>query len=319
MASGMWMTVTEIIIIVIAGIILFVLVIAFLGPIGTADFGSNCYFTFVEYNLINSFFNPLSSLASDFGIHFSAQAVTSPQVQASCLQITNVNAHSTMDFGEQLYGMSASCFHLFTGSNQQTGQEVLSDPNLNNLFNCFTGRIFNYETTAMTNYSDLIKFIDKNYFAPQDPLQISIITNGSNNIAQYPSLSSKIYNNSVFSISYFEFPTLLSEPPGFFSVFGGAQTQLLDCQINFRSACYATTAVGQPFISGSQCSYQNDTVLTTDYPISSLSLPVGSFYSSDNLITGPCAANYTVPFCGVLLNTMIGAQNRVFICVVNGS
>ncbi len=326
MASGMWLTFIEILIISIAGVILFVVVLVFSMSTGALSFGFNCYFAFVEYNLVNSYLEPFTSFISAVGFNYlSPSSASAAQIQSACITESNINAYSTADIATQIYGKAASCFDLFAGNNQQTGNTLLSKGNFNDIFNCYYGKIYNYESGDISNFSNVINYIDKNYYNPNSPLQIVLITNGSGELANYTNTSAHVENGSYYDIVYFRYPgasVSLSFPaPG--AVPNPTLVVSFACPINWASSCYYDSKFAQPNITSSErasvCSYANYSAAATTMPVSSLSNGlIGGFNSLLNTkILGCAPENYTVPFCGILLNTMVNAQNRVFVCITN--
>lgn len=312
MASGMWLTFIEIIIIAIAGVILFMVVIVFSMSTGALNFGFNCYFAFVEYNLVNSYLEPFTSFISGVGFNFlSPSSISAAQIQSACITENNINAYSTSDFGTQIYAKAASCFDLFAGNNQQVGNTLLNKGNFNNIFNCYYGKIYNYESSGISTFSDVINYINKNYYNPNNPIQIVLITNGTGSLSNYTDLTANVKNGSYYDIAYFRYTGASQTIAGLFT------SLQFPCPIQWNDACSHDAKFAQPNITNpSACNYANNTVSASGLPISSLTS--GASISTTNTLISACTPqNYTIPFCGILLNTMVNAQNRVFVCITN--
>ncbi len=302
MESGILLTIVFLILAVIAGIILIVFGISFISAGSALNFGFKCYFAFAEYNVLG-YLNGINTLASTFlaGVPFGTPP-SATGVQTGCAQSSNLNGGSVAQFGQQIYAKAASCYNLFQGSNTGAGQSILNNLNSNGFFQCYSGTVLNSETTQLTNYSDIINYIDTSYPNTGGQLQIVFITNGSNGIADYVRPSAKIFNDSRYVIQYFGF--------------SGSLPNSQNCTLTFSAQCGYVSQYDQPD-AAQGCSYQNESVIQAAYPVSSL---VNSNPNQENPPTNAKieqCGNYNVAFCGILLNSMLIGQNRVFVCITN--
>lgn len=315
MEQGILLVVVSLIVIVIGGVIMVVFTLSFLTSVGAAQFGAKCYFSFVEFNVLNNFLYPAQYFYNLFSGALGQQKTslfTSSQaaaVQGSCIQESNVNGQSTASFGEQLYSKAASCFNLFQGSNANVGQQIIGS--LNNLFECYAGTVLSSETgTGTTTYAELINYINQNYPNKGSPMQIDFITNGTGGAAAYPPLNSKVFNGTRYIIYYLNYP------------FSGTSQQNFptNCSISFGAQCSYTANFGQPTLSSAstQCGYQNMSIAQAIGPISSLSSGNPFGYGSGSNKIGICG-DFLIPFCGRLINAMIASQDRVFVCITNST
>ncbi|MCL4400468.1 hypothetical protein M1316_00625 [Candidatus Parvarchaeota archaeon] len=313
MEQGILLVVVSLIIIVIGGVILVIFSLSFLTSVGAAQFGGKCYFSFVEYNVLNNFLYPAQYLANLFLIENNNAFTTSlsSSVQASCIQQSNVNAQDTSTLGEQLYSKAASCFNLFQGSNANVGQQIITS-GLNNLFECYSGKILTSESPGtQTTYSELINYINQNYPNNGSPIQIVFLTNGSGNAATYPLPNQRIFNGTNYIIYYFNYPfsqTKQSSMPS-------------NCSISFGGQCSYTSSFDQPVLSNpaTQCSYANDTINEAVGPVSSLSSGNPFGYNSNNNNKFGVCGDFLISLCGKLINAMVGTQDRAFVCITNST
>ncbi|MBE5728431.1 hypothetical protein IHE51_01055 [Candidatus Parvarchaeota archaeon] len=300
MSEGIWLVLVKTIVPITLGavVILELVVVPLISSVGALNFGFSCLFSFYEFGLVNNVLNPASSLAN----FLIGTPVMSPipvsSVQSSCLQESNINVNTVSDLGTQVYSKASSCFGLLSGSDYSTGQSLLKSKDANFVFSCYYGKISTSNKNGdISNFSALINYIDKNYYNPQDSLQIAIITNGSDNTAAFPSLNQNITNNSSYSIDMFGYP-------------GGALPS--DCYSDFNSRCNYVSGFDQPSLSSS-CTYplKNNTKVINSLTSSQLDLNSNPPYNS-------CSGNYTISFCGHLLNAMVLSQDRVFVCITLG-
>ena len=307
MEQGVLLVIISLIIIVIGGVVLFVFSMSFATSIGATDFGAKCYFSFVEYNVVDTFLFPVSFLVAPLlGQSYINDPIAASQIQGACTQDSNVNAQDTSSLAEQLYTKAASCFNLFQGSNANTGTSIVSS-GLNQLFECYTGKILNSETGGgITTYNQLIDYIDANYQNTGSPLQITFITNGTGGLANYTSPAGQVLNGSTYVIYYFGYPS------------GGLSGT--DCTLNFNTQCDYVSNFNQPDV-GNACNYDNSTdqkLGAINLPISSLSSPRSLTYDSKDNVIGACG-DFVIAFCGKLLNTMVLSQDRAFVCITNST
>lgn len=209
MSQPLWLEMTEIIALTIAGAVL--VFYAILAPVfsstGAFDFGLSCTFSFYEYGLVNSVLSPSSAIASEF-LHTPVMSIVpASTVQSSCLQSSNINVNTLSGLGTQIYSKASSCFGLLSGNDYTTGQGVLKSKGENFIFSCYNGRVLTTDRSgSISNFSALISYIDKNYYNPADPLQIAIITNGSDGNSKFPYISQNVTNGSYYSIAMLGFP-----------------------------------------------------------------------------------------------------------------
>ena len=298
MSQGIWLVLVEIIVPIIGGaiIILELVVVPLISSIGALNFGFSCLFSFYEFGLVNNVLNPASVFAS----YLIGTPVMSPipvsSVQSSCLQQSNINVNTVSDLGTQVYSKASSCFGLLSGSDYSTGQSLLKSKDENFVFSCYYGKILtSYSNGVISNFSAMISYIDQNYYNPGDTLQIAIITNGSDNTAAFPQLDQNITNDSSYSIAMFGYP-------------GSALPS--SCYSDFSSRCSYVSGFDQPSISSSLCGapFKNNTKVVNSLTTSQLNL-------NSNPPSQACSGNYTVSFCGHLLNAMVLSQDRVFVCI----
>ncbi|MCW1301767.1 MAG: hypothetical protein OH316_01365 [Candidatus Parvarchaeota archaeon] len=298
MSQPLWLEIVEVAALTIAGAVL--VFYAILTPIfsstGAFNFGFSCTFSFYEYGLINNVLNPASALASDFLGTPVMSVLPASDVQSSCLQSSNINVNTVNDLGTQLYSKASSCFGLLSGNDQTIGQKVLKSSSENFVFSCYNGKILTTNKNGnISNFSALINYIDENYYNPSDPLQIAIITNGSEDTSEFPLLSQNVTNGSYYSIAMFGFP-------------GGSLPG--DCYSDFQDRCNYVTSFDQPSLPGG-CTYPlNNNTKVVNSLSSSFQLPLNS-----NPPLHVCSGNYTVSFCGHLINAMVLSQDRVFVCI----
>ncbi len=298
----------ELVLIIIAAVILFTFVFVLGTSVGAQSFGIKCYFDFLAYSVIN---NPAFSLLYSFGSTLNLvppAGFGATSLQSACIQTSNINAYSTTDIANQLYTKASSCFNLFQGNDYSTGISLLSSNELNNVFTCYVGRIYNYETSNLTTFAYGINYIDQNYYSPQNPLQIVFITNGSSaqtpRPAAYPDLNQIVYNNSNYQVAYFGYP--YNKPP-------------TGCYVPFVQRCQFVSQYGQPSVPDSSCSFGNSTVSQAYEPVSSLTNGEFALGGSSTNPQQVCQNAYFVSFCGYLINAMTVGQDRVFVCVTNST
>jgi hypothetical protein len=306
MEQGILLVIISLILIVIGGVILIVFSLSLISASGAAQFGLKCYFSFAEANVINNFLWPAQFFSNLFlGQNNNLVSLSSAsQVQSACLQNSNINGQDTVSFAEEIYSKAASCFNLFQGSNAKIGDQIAGP--LDNLFECYSGKIFNSEpANGLSTYNDIINYIDNTYPTNGNPLQIVLITNGSGGTANYTNESNRIFNGSNYIIEYFNYPYS-----------GGGAPQ--NCGISFQAQCDTVAKFNQPYITPTECEFQNYTTSQTSEPVSSLSngKPFGS--NSQNTGLNICG-DFLIPFCGKLINTMVGSQSRVFVCITNST
>ncbi len=292
MEEGILLTIVFLILVIIAGIVLAVVSFSVVTSFGSLNFGISCFTAFTQYKIVNSFLAPFTGVASLFGAtNIVINPTQASQVQKDCIQSANINGKSTSDFSSSFYSEASSCFSLFSGSNAQTGSEIVSANS--NIFNCYEGSLINSQSQKI-NYSNIIGYIDSNYNGNY-PLQIVFITNGSNGNATYVN-PSNIVSNGSYVITYFGYPS----------------NGIKNCQADFIKQCIDTSQVDQPIINDlSVCSYSNETINQTRETVSSLSDGNPSI-TVQNEASG---CNYYVPLCGKLSNYMVYSQSRVFVCV----
>lgn len=292
--EGIWLEIVLIIVIIIAAVIILAgFITPFLTSMGALNFGFKCYSAFTGFNVMNNYLFPLSTLASSFVGTPSLSPVTGMQVEAACIQQSNINAYDTASIATQIYGKASECFSLFSTSNGKATQQLLSSKGINQVFTCFNGKIISSSTNStITNFSSVISYIDKYYYDKASPLEMVFITNNSQGSATLPNLSPSsndinITNDSMYSIAYFGFP-----PSGVPS----------SCEVDYsiRSEYLNSPAYEQQ----AQTHYEPVNVLS-DWLQNTGSAPADSV----------CADNYTVNFCGKLLNFMIMNQQIVFVCI----
>ncbi len=302
MSEGIWLVLVKTIVPITLGavVILELVVVPLISSVGALNFGFSCLFSFYEFGLVNNVLNPASSLAN----LLIGTPVMSPipvsSVQSSCLQESNINVNTVSDLGTQVYSKASSCFGLLSGSDYSAGQSLLKSKDENFVFSCYYGKILTSNKNGdISNFSALINYIDQNYYNPQDSLQIAIITNGSDNTAAFPSLNQNITNDSSYSIDMFGYP-------------GGALPS--DCYSYFSTRCNYVSGVDQPSLpSSTLCTYplKNNTKVINSLTSSELAL-------TPNSPSQVCSGNYTISFCGHLLNAMVLSQDRVFVCITLG-
>ncbi|EFD92937.1 MAG: hypothetical protein BJBARM5_0310 [Candidatus Parvarchaeum acidophilus ARMAN-5] len=292
MEEGILLTIVFVIFVVIAAIILTVVSFSLITSFGTLGFGLNCFTSFTQYKIVNTFLAPFTGITSALGISNIAVSPTqSSQVQKNCLQNTNIDENSVSGFASQFYTQASSCFSLFASGNAAVGSDIISAKNLNQMFNCYDGSII---TSNDVNYSSIISYIDTNYNGSY-PLQIVFITNGSNGNAQYASPSDKLINGS-YIVTYFGYPSKGTN----------------NCQISFKDQCTYTSEYDQPIISNkNSCNNLNQTTNSTFETVSSLS----NGNPSKSIINENSGCDYYVPLCGKLSNYMVYSQSRVFVCI----
>ncbi len=318
--QGVLLVLVSLIIIVIGGVILFVFSISFATSIGATDFGAKCYFSFVEYNVVDSFLYPVSFISSALvGKSLISDPIAASQVQGACTQNSNVNAQDTSTLAEQIYTKAASCFNLFQGSNAGEGADIIYS-GLNQLFECYAGTILNSETPgSVTTYNELINYINQNYPNNGNPLQIVFITNGTDGLANYTNPNAPVANGSTYVIYYFGYPSTFSFSASKITLNGVSGT---DCTLNFNTQCDYVSQFNEPDIGSAICNIDNPTVYkklgSIDNPVSSLSTPSTLSYDPKDNVIGACE-DYVIAFCGRLLNTMVLSQNRVFVCITNSA
>lgn len=310
MEQGILLVVISLIIVVVAGVILIVFSLVFLTTIGAAQFGSKCYFSFAEYHVIDDFLFPAQEIGNAlfglFGQHLNfVGQEQAAGVQSSCIQNSNVNGQSTSALGQQIYSKAASCFNLFQGATAGPGGEIISS--LDNIFECYIGKIYTSGTSGLSKYADLITYIDQNYPNPAGTLQIVFLTNGSNGQAAYASPNQKIFNDSNYLIDYFNYNL------------SGNDKQ--NCSISFSAQCSYVSNADQPAVSGSgndNCG--NDNLPVANETVSSISTGNPFNEVSSNNKPEICGEPVDIiPFCGALLNVMVASQSRVFVCVTNAT
>ena len=296
--EGIYLTLGEIIIVVIAAVVIFVFSLNLITATPALGFGINCYFSFTGFSVINSFLYPIHVLSSYVGINTPYVSETASQLQSACVQTADISSTSNSVLATQLYTRASSCFNLFQGSNTGTGKNVVGA--LGNVFDCYNGRIFDRSSGVVTNYSALIKYIDQNYNKTNGPLQMVFLTNSSGTNATYAGENWKVYNGSTYMVEYFGYPV----------------RGLKGCSIPFDQQCSLVSSYGQPSMPSYECGYPNQTVSQVSYPVSSLSNGNPSAEPPQNLDYG---CNVYIGFCGRLINAMVYHQNRVFVCITNSS
>jgi hypothetical protein len=297
----MLLTIVDVMLAVIAGVILVVFSGAFISSIGAATFGAKCYFAFAEYNVVNNFLFPVTYFIQPIlGTNpFVNSPQASSQVQSACIQPSNVNGQAVSSVSAQIYAKAASCFNLFQGANANAGDEILKSSSVNGVFECYSGTIY---TSGLINYSKIIDYINKNYPNNGNAMQMVFITNGSGGTARYSEPSSSVLNGSTYIIEYFGYPSK-SPPTGAY------------CSLSFQSQCGYVSQFQQP-AAGQTCSYQNQTSQAAYNTVSSLSNGNAGLQTQGTI--GVCG-DYFVHFCGTLLNSMMLSQDRVFVCVTNST
>lgn len=293
MEEGILMTIVFIMLLIIAGIVLAVVSFSVIVSFGSLNFGLSCFTAFTQYRIVNSFLAPFTSVTSLFGMSsIVVNPVQSAQVQKDCLQTANINAKSAADFASSIYTEASSCFGLFSGGSSATGSQIISSNNLNQIFNCYDGALISGGNDI--SYSSLIRYIDGNY-SGKYPLQIVLITNGSNGNARYINPSDRLSNGS-YTVTYFGYPA----------------EGIKNCQVSFVDQCEYTAQYLQPAINDlSACYYQNETVNQSRETVSSLS----DGNPSLTVINENGSCSYYVPLCGKLSNYMVYSQSRVFVCI----
>ncbi len=295
--QGMSLVLIGIILLVISAVVLIVFGLSMINSYNSAYFGARCLFSFVDYNVVNTFIAPASYVGYKIGLISSPLSdVSAAQTQSSCIQQGNIQETSTTSISQELYTEASSCFSLFQGSNANTGDSMLNAPALNRGFVCYDGLIYNKESGTLTNYSSIISYIDSNYNSSSDPLRIVFITNGSTGNANYTNPASVIQNGSSYVVEYFGY-AIPSTPSS--------------CSIGFQDQCSIASRYMQPYVPISECSYSNETVPQANYPVSSLTNGNAGLSVQDE----SSGCNYYVSICGKLTNAMIYGQNRVFVCI----
>ena len=296
--EGIYLTLGEIIIVVIAAILILIFSLNLVTSTPALSFGVNCYFSFTGFGITNSFLYPIHVLSSYVGINTPYISETAAQLQTACLQTSDISSTSNSVLSAQLYTRASSCFNLFQGSNTGTGEQVASS--LGNVFDCYNGKIIDRSSAYVSNYSAIIDYIDQNYNRTNGPVRIVFITNSTDGNSTYPGLDWKVYNDSYFTIEYFGYPS----------------NGIKGCSIPFEQQCTDVSPYGQPFLPLYECGYSNQTVSQVSYPVSSLSNGNPSTASPPNLNYG---CDVYVSFCGRLINAMVYHQDRVFVCLTNNT
>ncbi len=295
-SEGLWLEIILIIIIIIAGVIIMAgFITPFITSTGALNFGFKCYSSITGFYIINNYLYPISEFASLFTQTPVLSPISGIQIEGACEQQSNINAYNTASIATQIYAKASSCFSLFSTASGKSAQQILSSKGINQVFTCFTGRIISSNTNStITNFTSLIKYIDKNYYYKSNPLEIVFLTNSSNGNANLPDLSNNnpdinITNASTYSIAYFQFPVY--NPP---------------------TSCEVTYAARLTYLSNGD----HDQYNSSYEPVNVLSEWMSNSGSDQQSQVGqPCIENYTVPFCGTLLNFMVMNQQIVFICI----
>ncbi len=302
-SQGIWLELILIIVGIIAGVILIgSFVVSLISSTSALNFGLGCYTETTSFNLVNNYLFPITSFASIFTSLPSISPTSGLKVEESCIQRSNLNGYNTASLATGIYEKSGSCFGLFAGLGSKVEGQILSSKGVNQVFTCYYGKILSSSSNkTLTNFPSLISYIDNRYYNPSDPMQITFITNSSGGSAVFPSISKtaenfNITNGSMYSIAYFEYPTQGAPP---------------SCLVDFTQRCNYDIQYDQPNSSSVNCASQSFSRLE---PVSALSDWENNVLES-NPPDSECIQNYTVSFCGVLLNTMIMTPNHIFVCI----
>ena len=101
--QGMSLVLIGIILLVISAVVLIVFGLSLINSYNSAYFGARCLFSFVDYNVVNTFIAPASYVGYKIGLISSPLSdVSASQTQSSCIQQGNIQETGTTSISQEL-------------------------------------------------------------------------------------------------------------------------------------------------------------------------------------------------------------------------